>query len=471
MPQRINGSVYTDQTLSGSLKHYLLVGADFKNSFSDKSPAAGSAAEEIVRVITQNATLVIFNPFSIGISFALESNRANWNTSDLEIAIRELGNTVGYDNLNLSNIRLNEVEYNFFGSEYVYVVPDPNISTLSVNNTYFITASSTITLPDYTDSIIDIGSLIRLFKYEDTEVTITTLGDQLIRDTTQNTISTSYTYNYNEEIVIVFDGIQWAIYRDDNETIDSVIGLQDELDLKQPLLEKGQSNGYAPLNETGTVPEIHLPSYVDDILEYTDREVFPAIGETGKIYVDLSTGRIYRWSGSVYTEVSTRPPDTNEVPEGTSNLYFTTQRARNSVSAGLGLTYFTETGVFSLNQYSEYIEIDQLQTTISLVYVSACTLNLTIPTTGMYDIYWNMEVSNSHKYAGTSIRVQLDNIHTFADSTHVQENNNTEAEFSSISGFRRYNITEGSHFIDVDFLAASNTAKIRRIRILITQVS
>lgn len=471
MPQRINGSVYTDQTLSGSLKHYLLVGADFKNSFSDKSPAAGSAAEEIVRVITQNATIVIFNPFSIGISFALESNRANWNTSDLEIAIRELGNTVGYDNLNLSNIRLNEVEYNFFGSEYVYVVPDPNISTLSVNNTYFITASSTITLPDYTDSIIDIGSLIRLFKYEDTEVTITTFGDQLIRDTTQNTTSTSYTYNYNEEIVIVFDGIQWAIYRDDNETIDSVIGLQDELDSKQSLIEKGEPNGYTPLNEAGLVPSDYLPSFVDDVLEYPMLTDFPEFGETGKIYVDISNGRIYRWSGSVYIEVSSRPPSTNEVPEGTSNQYFTIPRARASLSAGLDLSYDTATGIFSLDQFSDYIELDPMQTTASVVYVTACTLNVAIPTTGMYDISWNMEVSNSHKFTGVHVRVQLDDAITFSESIHVRENDSTEEEYSNISGFRRYNLTSGSHFIDVDYRTNANLGQIRRIRVLLTRVS
>ncbi len=54
----------------------------------------------------------------------------------------------------------------------------------------------------------------------------------------------------------------------------------------------------------GKVPASQLPSYVDDVEEYATLAGFPATGETGKIYVDLSTGRIYRWSGSTYAEIS-----------------------------------------------------------------------------------------------------------------------------------------------------------------------
>ena len=55
---------------------------------------------------------------------------------------------------------------------------------------------------------------------------------------------------------------------------------------------------------TGTVPTAALPSYVDDVLEYSSQSGFPAAGETGKIYVDTSTNLTYRWSGSTYVEIS-----------------------------------------------------------------------------------------------------------------------------------------------------------------------
>lgn len=67
---------------------------------------------------------------------------------------------------------------------------------------------------------------------------------------------------------------------------------------------KGAINGVASLDSTGKVPSAQLPSYVDDVLEYADLATFPATGETGKIYVALDTSKAYRWSGSVYVEIS-----------------------------------------------------------------------------------------------------------------------------------------------------------------------
>ena len=54
----------------------------------------------------------------------------------------------------------------------------------------------------------------------------------------------------------------------------------------------------------GTVPSSQLPSYVDDILEFADLASLPVTGETGKIYVTLDDNKLYRWSGSIYVEVS-----------------------------------------------------------------------------------------------------------------------------------------------------------------------
>lgn len=68
--------------------------------------------------------------------------------------------------------------------------------------------------------------------------------------------------------------------------------------------EMGVSNGVATLGSDGKVPESQLPSYVDDVLEYTNKTGFPATGESGKIYVDTTTNLTYRWSGSGYVEIS-----------------------------------------------------------------------------------------------------------------------------------------------------------------------
>ena len=67
---------------------------------------------------------------------------------------------------------------------------------------------------------------------------------------------------------------------------------------------KGKANGYASLGGDGKVPADQLPSYVDDVSEFASKTNFPSKGEKGKIYVDLSTENIYRWSGSAYVEIS-----------------------------------------------------------------------------------------------------------------------------------------------------------------------
>lgn len=68
--------------------------------------------------------------------------------------------------------------------------------------------------------------------------------------------------------------------------------------------EMGVASGVAMLDTTGKVPASQLPSYVDDVLEYTSKSGFPTTGETGKIYVDTATNITYRWSGTAYIEIS-----------------------------------------------------------------------------------------------------------------------------------------------------------------------
>lgn len=68
--------------------------------------------------------------------------------------------------------------------------------------------------------------------------------------------------------------------------------------------EIGQANGVAGLDASGKVPTSQLPSYVDDVVEYENEDSFPEEGEAGKIYVDTTTNKTYRWSGSQYVEIS-----------------------------------------------------------------------------------------------------------------------------------------------------------------------
>lgn len=67
---------------------------------------------------------------------------------------------------------------------------------------------------------------------------------------------------------------------------------------------KGQPSGLAELDSTGKVPAAQLPSYIDDVLEFSTKAQFPQTGETGKIYVSKDTNLTYRWTGTQYLEIS-----------------------------------------------------------------------------------------------------------------------------------------------------------------------
>ena len=76
---------------------------------------------------------------------------------------------------------------------------------------------------------------------------------------------------------------------------------------------KEKANGIASLDASGKVPQSQLPSYVDDVIEgYLSEGKFykeaahttEITGESGKIYVDLTSKKTYRWSGSAYVVIS-----------------------------------------------------------------------------------------------------------------------------------------------------------------------
>ena len=52
----------------------------------------------------------------------------------------------------------------------------------------------------------------------------------------------------------------------------------------------------AVLVTNGKIPADVVPAVFDDVEEFPTKADFPSTGETGKLYADLSTGMLYRWS-------------------------------------------------------------------------------------------------------------------------------------------------------------------------------
>ena len=87
------------------------------------------------------------------------------------------------------------------------------------------------------------------------------------------------------------------------------------------------NNGIPKLDAAGKVASAQLPSFVDDVIEVANFAALPGTGEAGKIWVTLDTNNQYRWSGSAWQEIVASPGSTDEVSEGSVNLYFTNARA------------------------------------------------------------------------------------------------------------------------------------------------
>lgn len=151
--------------------------------------------------------------------------------------------------------------------------------------------------------------------------------------------------------------------------------LQDQIDLKSNAQSVNQALSLKADLVDGKVPASQLPSFVDDVLEgtyinpttFNDLNNQPYTPESGKIYVDTTSNKTYRWSGMLYVVISSggvalgetsetayrgdrgkiayehsqsqgnpHNSTTSDITEGT-RLYFTEPRVRSTVLTGLVL--------------------------------------------------------------------------------------------------------------------------------------
>ncbi|AZA74944.1 pyocin knob domain-containing protein [Chryseobacterium indoltheticum] len=99
-----------------------------------------------------------------------------------------------------------------------------------------------------------------------------------------------------------------------------------QLGLYIPLSQRGAANGVATLDAAGLIPTTQLPSYVDDVIEGASLAVINALPanekQTGKIYVTTDTNKSYRWSGSVFVEISSGAVQSVNGQTGVVNLTY-----------------------------------------------------------------------------------------------------------------------------------------------------
>lgn len=101
----------------------------------------------------------------------------------------------------------------------------------------------------------------------------------------------------------------------------------------------GVANGLATLDDSGLVPSSQLPSYVDDVLEFDSKDKFPANGEDGKIYVDKSDNKTYRYTGSGYLWINSAVATADEAvkahKDADGNIITDTYEKKTDAAASL----------------------------------------------------------------------------------------------------------------------------------------
>lgn len=148
----------------------------------------------------------------------------------------------------------------------------------------------------------DVAKVLSTNDYtNDDKNTVTNLSNSLVKDITNTFSRTGGTLGF--KVLTPNDGA----YTDLNFSIplasnagNNGSGLISNVQY-QKLESIPDVNTIVTTDSNGKIPNELLPSYVSDILEYSNKDAFPTTGTTGKIYVDIATNKTYRWSGTQYT--------------------------------------------------------------------------------------------------------------------------------------------------------------------------
>ena len=126
-----------------------------------------------------------------------------------------------------------------------------------------------------------------------------------------------------------------------------------------PLTQKGAANGVATLGSNGKIPDAQMPAIAitNTSSVSSQAQMLALTAEVGDVAVrtDINKSFILQNApaSTLANWVELRSPtitNSDQVPEGTTNLYFTNVRARNAVSAVAPVTYNGTTGAIGITQ-------------------------------------------------------------------------------------------------------------------------
>lgn len=261
----------------------------------------------------------------------------------------------------------------------------------------------------------------------------TTVGGKYVKPST-GIPTTDFTVALQTTLAGLDGEVDWVDVQDKPEefppsphthVVADVAGLEEEIESHQKLSEKGQANGYVPLDVNGKIPSTFVPAGNEAILEFPTLADFPNPGDESTLYVADDTGFTYRWSGTKYVEIVASPGSTDAVPEGQINLYYTDARATAAATAkyetrvaanesGLAAVNVTNTGM-AADVLKNSQDITALQTTASANGVAITSLQGAQSTQG--GAITDLQTSDAAKYVKPSTGIPATDLESAAQAT------------------------------------------------------
>lgn len=125
------------------------------------------------------------------------------------------------------------------------------------------------------------------------------------------------------------------------------------------ITEKGTANGVATLGADGKIPNSQIPALAitETFTVNSEAQMLALTAEAGDVAVRNDVSKSFILKSTPATTLSNwielKSPtvaNTDQVPEGATNLYFTATRARNALSPAAPITYNAGTGAIGISQ-------------------------------------------------------------------------------------------------------------------------
>ena len=89
---------------------------------------------------------------------------------------------------------------------------------------------------------------------------------------------------------------------------------------------------------------------VGGAIEYGNTAGLPSAGNAGRVYADTQAGTLFLDNGTTWVQIGmSASATTDNVTEGSTNLYYTDARARQAISSTSGVSYDFSTGTISID--------------------------------------------------------------------------------------------------------------------------